>query len=100
MRILLSDPNLRWDHTESQSSSPKPVSSASNLYLKLSYGILKIDEAIDNPNIVDLHNVNHNSDRYMAVVCLSGKSQKFEVDSGAKCSIIGERDFAAFNLNV
>ncbi|XP_066908891.1 opioid-binding protein/cell adhesion molecule homolog [Halyomorpha halys] len=40
------------------------------------------------------------SDKYIIIVQLNGKPQKFEVDSGAKYSLLSELEFQQLNLNI
>uniref|UniRef100_A0A8D8Q661 CCHC-type domain-containing protein n=1 Tax=Cacopsylla melanoneura TaxID=428564 RepID=A0A8D8Q661_9HEMI len=66
-----------------------------------SYGMYQIEPVLLNENseIIDLFEFNNESDKYMIYVLLNGKQQKFEVDSGAKYSLLSEREFEKLNLN-
>ncbi|KAL1446815.1 hypothetical protein WDU94_012377, partial [Cyamophila willieti] len=65
------------------------------------YGMNQIEPVFQNQNseIIDLFEFNSESDKYMIHVLLNNKQQKFEVDSGAKYSLLSEREFKKLNLN-
>lgn len=57
-----------------------------------SYGVVRIEE--------NLHRIGSDTDKYMVTVQLNGKPQIFEVDSGARFSLLSETDFNNLNLGV
>lgn len=64
------------------------------------YGIHKVDSGTKNCKVVDLFEVTSEIDKYLVNVKLNGKLQKFEVDSGAKYSLLAEDEFERLNLNL
>ncbi|XP_054275019.1 uncharacterized protein K02A2.6-like [Macrosteles quadrilineatus] len=64
------------------------------------YGVHKIDSIYQNFDVVDLFEVGYDSDKYIVSVTINGKLQCFEVDSGAKFSLLAKNDFERLHLNV
>ncbi|KAI5725515.1 hypothetical protein M8J77_016543 [Diaphorina citri] len=50
--------------------------------------------------IIDLFEFDNESDKYMITVLLNGTQQTFEVDSGAKFSLLSENQFNKLDLNL
>uniref|UniRef100_A0A1B6GVJ1 Peptidase A2 domain-containing protein n=1 Tax=Cuerna arida TaxID=1464854 RepID=A0A1B6GVJ1_9HEMI len=51
-------------------------------------------------DVVDLFEMTPDLDKYLIDVELNGKPQRFEVDSGARFSLLSECDFNKLNLGV
>ncbi|KAL1446693.1 hypothetical protein WDU94_005514, partial [Cyamophila willieti] len=81
---------------QNDSSSIQFESSSSSL----TYGISKIDPVTQNCEIIDLFELDNQSDKYMISVLLNGTQKTFEVDSGAKFSLLSETEFNKLKLNV
>lgn len=64
------------------------------------YGISKIDPVTQNCEIIDLFELDNESDKYMITVLLNGTQKTFEVDSGAKFSLLSETEFNKLKLNI
>lgn len=67
------------------------------------YGISKIEAVQYSPKnceIVDLFELLPEPDKYLVTVSLNDKFQQFEVDSGAKFSLLAEDDFNRLQLDV
>ncbi|XP_063907429.1 uncharacterized protein K02A2.6-like [Zophobas morio] len=65
-----------------------------------SYGINKVEALVRQGEIVDLYEMVADSDKYIITVRLNGKAQRFEVDSGAKFSLLAEDVFNRLDLKV
>lgn len=63
----------------------------------LTYGMYQIQPQCD---IIDLYEMDTECDKYMITVLLNGAKQTFEVDSGAKFSLLSESQFNQLNLNI
>ncbi|KAL1447864.1 hypothetical protein WDU94_005577 [Cyamophila willieti] len=81
---------------QNDSSSIQFESSSSSL----TYGISKIDPVTQNCEIIDLFELDNQSDKYIISVLLNGTQKTFEVDSGAKFSLLSETEFNKLKLNV
>uniref|UniRef100_A0A8D9DQK4 RNA-directed DNA polymerase n=1 Tax=Cacopsylla melanoneura TaxID=428564 RepID=A0A8D9DQK4_9HEMI len=66
----------------------------------LTYGISKIDPVTQNCEIIDLFELDNESDKYIITVLLNGTQKTFEVDSGAKFSFLSKSEFNKLELNV
>ncbi|KAI5715463.1 hypothetical protein M8J77_016422 [Diaphorina citri] len=73
-----------------------------NCQSDLTYGMYKIDSSSIQPQceIIDLFEFDNESDKYMITVLLNGTQQTFEVDSGAKFSLLSESQFNKLDLNL
>ncbi|XP_054713771.1 uncharacterized protein K02A2.6-like [Uloborus diversus] len=67
---------------------------------EITYGINSIDCSSTQFKVIDLFEVSQDTDKYIVPVHLNGKLQNFEVDSGAKFSLLSETDFNRLNLNL
>ncbi|KAI5728945.1 hypothetical protein M8J77_023561 [Diaphorina citri] len=70
------------------------------LYLVPTYGMNHVDAVVQNCKVIDLYEMNNDSDKYMIDVFLNGKKQAFEVDSGAKFTLLSENDFNKLQLDI
>ncbi|KAI5753467.1 hypothetical protein M8J77_000457 [Diaphorina citri] len=66
-------------------------------YSTASYGVNKLESI--QQQVVDLFEVS-DSDKYLIDVTLNGKVQQFEVDSGAKFSLLSQNEFQNLYLNL
>ncbi|XP_008485595.1 uncharacterized protein LOC103522267, partial [Diaphorina citri] len=66
-------------------------------YSTATYGVNKLESI--QQQVVDLFEVS-DSDKYLIDVTLNGKVQQFEVDSGAKFSLLSQNEFQSLNLNL
>ncbi|KAI5731396.1 hypothetical protein M8J77_009366 [Diaphorina citri] len=64
------------------------------------YGMNHVDAVVQNCEVIDLYEMNNDSDKYMIDVFLNGKKQAFEVDSGAKFTLLSENDFNKLQLDI
>ncbi|XP_054288024.1 uncharacterized protein K02A2.6-like [Macrosteles quadrilineatus] len=64
------------------------------------YGLNKVTNVNSSPKLLDLFEVNNDSDKYMITVNLNGKPQQFEVDTGAKFSLLAKNDFDKLKLDI
>ena len=69
------------------------VTSSNDFDPDYSYGINKLEKIPEENEIVNLYEVSQDHDKYLISVLLNGKRQQFEVDSGAKFSLLSENEF-------
>jgi len=66
----------------------------------VTYEINKIDNMQTSTTVIDLFEIVSDPDKYLVHVTLNGKSQRFEVDSGARFSLLAEDDYNRLNLGL
>lgn len=84
-----------------QDNSTKSLNSIQDDDSDTDYGIGKIEAihcSTQEDEIVDLFEMSE-SDKYLITVLIEGKPQKFEVDSGARFSLLAEDDFHRLKLH-
>lgn len=64
------------------------------------YGVNRLTNSIQKCEVDDLFELDTEPDKYFVNVTLNGKVQRFEIDSGARHSLLAEDEFQKLNLNL